>query len=48
MFGESSCRCLGIARGWYVDSCSVRPAILPDGVGGNGNTPPSGNTGATI
>ncbi|GAA2401112.1 hypothetical protein GCM10009856_06830 [Mycolicibacterium llatzerense] len=47
MLGESSCRCLGTARGWYVDSCSVLPAMLADGTGGNGNTPPPGSTGAT-
>ena len=31
----------------YVDSCKVRPAMLADGVGGNGSVAPPGSFGAT-
>ena len=36
-----------MTRWAYVDSCKVRPAMLADGVGGNGNVAPPGSFGAT-
>ena len=37
MFGASGGSRRSASRGWYTDSCMVRPAILPDGVDGNGS-----------
>ncbi len=42
MFGASGGRRRCCARGLYTDSCMVRPAMLPDGVGGNGRVSPPG------
>src|ERR1017187_8978108 len=36
MLGASSGKRLGAGCGLYTDSCIVRPAMLPEGVGGNG------------
>src|SRR5262245_51143456 len=38
MFGASLGRWLTGGSGLYTDSCMVRPAMLPDGLGGNGKT----------
>ena len=41
MFGASGGNRRACSRRWWVDSASVKPAVLADGVGGKGSTDPS-------
>ena len=45
MFGASLGRRRGSTRCLYTESCIVRPAMLADGVGGNGSTSCAGSRG---
>jgi hypothetical protein len=47
MFGASFGSRRGFGSGLYVDSCIVRAALLPEGVGGNGSTEPSSGGGGS-